>query len=355
MGFDIPNLPKEKQKIIKALIGKIKSKYKNDIAIVVCYGSYITGTAYQKSDLDFFFIPKTKKGYEMNMQFIINDIGYDFWPLSWERAERIANFEENNTSIIAKGKIVYYNQPSDLNKFNSLKQKINELTKNNENSSLINKAQELMTEAKAKYFNMGNMRKGYEEVDSKCSHILSLLANVAALLNSSYIKKGVYNIKNEFNNFTILPEYFLDNFNSAFRTKSIEKKKELTKRMILQFDKLLKEKQSQPEVSISEKNFRGFYEEVKSNYNKLIHACNNNDYAKAYFTAHLIEQEVRSMLGEVYNNYNFPNLIKEIDYSNLELLKKLTYNHETILVNLLHEYKIDIIEYADIEEFLDSI
>ena len=58
---------------------KIKVKYSDDIAVVVCYGSYITGSAYQKSDLDFFFIPKTNKGYEMNMQFIIDDIGYDFW------------------------------------------------------------------------------------------------------------------------------------------------------------------------------------------------------------------------------------------------------------------------------------
>ena len=106
MNSEISNLPNDKQKIIKALINKIKSKYKNDIAIVVCYGSYITDSAYQKSDLDFFFIPKTNKGYEMNMQFIIDDIGYDFWSLSWDRAEQIANFKETIISIIAEGVVV---------------------------------------------------------------------------------------------------------------------------------------------------------------------------------------------------------------------------------------------------------
>ena len=80
MYNDIPKLPDDKQKIIEALINKIERKYKNDISVVVCYGSYITDTAYEKSDLDFFFIPKNKKGYEMNTQFIIDDIGYDFWP-----------------------------------------------------------------------------------------------------------------------------------------------------------------------------------------------------------------------------------------------------------------------------------
>ncbi len=355
MGIDIPKLPREKKKIIKALLSKINSKYKNDIAVVVCYGSYITGNAYQKSDLDFFFIPKTEKGYEMNMQFIINDIGYDFWPLSWERAERIASFKENNTSIIAEGVVVYYNQPSDLNKFNLLKQKISELTKNDKNNTLINRAQELITEAKAKYFNMNNMSKGYKEVDSYCSHILNLLANIVALLNSSYIKKGVYNINNEFKNFTVLPDDFLHNFNSAVRTKSIENKKELTKRMILQFDELLKAKQLQPKVAITEEKFRGFYEEIKSNYNKLRHACDNKDYVKAYFTAHLIEQEVHSMLGDVYNNYNFPYLIKAFKDNDLEKIKSLTNQHEDKLINLLKNYNIDYIKFKNADELIANL
>src|SRR6056297_156574 len=124
MNSIIKVLPKEKQKIIDALLNKIKKDYSEDIAIVVCYGSYITGTPHEKSDLDFFFIPNTKIGKEMNMQFIINNIGYDFWPLSWERAEGIAEFKEPLVSVIAEGKLIYYSNPKDKRKYESIKQRI---------------------------------------------------------------------------------------------------------------------------------------------------------------------------------------------------------------------------------------
>jgi predicted nucleotidyltransferase len=232
MNNKISDLPENKQKIIKALINKIKSEYRDDIAVVVCYGSYITDSAYQKSDLDFFFIPKANKGYEMNMQFIIDDIGYDFWPLSWDRAEQIANFKETITSIIAEGVVVYYNKPADLKRFNSLKERINELTTNPENKNiLINEAEKLLTRAKSIYFEMEYISEEYALVDSNCAQILNLIANATALLNSKYIKKGVYNIEDEIKNYSILPENYLKHFNLAVRSSSLKSKKEFIKKI----------------------------------------------------------------------------------------------------------------------------
>lgn len=355
MNNSISNLPKDKQRLIEALINKIKSKYKNDIAVVVCYGSYITGSAYKKSDLDFFFIPKTNKGYKMNMQFIIDDIGYDFWPLSWERAERIVNFKETNISIIAEGVVVYYSEPEDIKRFNSLKERIKELTKNTDNKNIvIIEAEKLLVKAKSIYFDMKYLSKEYNTVDSNCSQILNLLSHVTTILNKTYIKKGVYNIENEVKNLSVLPEKYIENFNLAIRSYCLSEKKEFVRKMIINVDELLQKKKSKQEIKISSKNFKGFYEEIKSNYNKLIHACDNKDYLKAFFTAHTIDYEMKNMLGEKYKDFSFPNLIKNIDETNYEKLKKLTYKHEEELVTLLQKYGIDIVEYENIDTFLDS-
>lgn len=355
MNNRISNLPKNKQKIIDTLIGKIKGEYRNDIAVVVCYGSYITGSAYQKSDLDFFYIPKTNKGYKLNMQFIIDDIGYDFWPLSWERAERIANFEETFISIIAEGVVVYYSEPEDIKRFNFLKKRIKELTTNaDHNNILIQKAEKLLVQAKSIYFDMKYMSKEYEEVDSNCSQILSLLSHVTALLNSTYIKKGVYNIEYETKNFSMLPENYLEHFNSAIRSSCLSSKKEFIEKLIINVVELLQKKKSKQKTQITNEEFKGFYEEIKSNYNKLIHACDNKDYLKAFFTAHLIDYEIKNMLGEKYKEFNFPNLIKNIDEENYEKLKILTNNHEEELINMLQEHEIGIIEYENIDKFLES-
>ena len=349
----ISNLPKDKRKIMEALIKKIENKYKDEIAIVVCYGSYITGSAYKKSDLDFFFIPKTDKGKDMQMQFLIDDIGYDFWPLSWERAERIANFKEATVSIIAEGIVVYYDKPEDLKKFNSLKQRIKEITMAvNDNNILINQAEKLLKQTKSIYFDMDYKNLKYEMNDSYCSKILNLLSHVIAYINSTYIKKGAYNIKNEVKEFAILPENFLEHFNSVTRSHSVTDKKELIKNIIINVEKLLQQKKSQQEVKSTNKKLNGFYEEIKSNYNKLINACENNDHTKVYFTVHLIEQEVKNMMGEKYKHYNFPNLIKNIYEENYKELKKLTYQHEDKLVSWLKENEVKIIEYENIDKFL---
>jgi hypothetical protein len=80
------------------LVNHVKSKYPNEIDIIAYYGSYAQGTASKRSDLDFFFIPATPEGYKVSIQFILNDISFDFWPISWERAERMASFEDPFTS-----------------------------------------------------------------------------------------------------------------------------------------------------------------------------------------------------------------------------------------------------------------
>ena len=59
------NLSDIHRQIINTLINRIKEHYRNDIAIVACYGSVINGTANPKSDIDFYFIPKSDRGYEL--------------------------------------------------------------------------------------------------------------------------------------------------------------------------------------------------------------------------------------------------------------------------------------------------
>ena len=106
------------------LIEKIKKDYKDDIALVVMMGSRLYNDTHKKSDLDLYFVPKTKRGEQLGFVFIIDGIGFDFWPISWERMERIANFDERIPAIISEGKVLYYGSNEDLARFTLLKEKI---------------------------------------------------------------------------------------------------------------------------------------------------------------------------------------------------------------------------------------
>ena len=105
-------------KAAELLIEKIKKDYKDDIALVVMMGSNLYQETHKKSDLDLYFVPKTDRGYNLGFVFIIDDIGYDFWPISWERLTKIAHHDERISAIISEGKVLYYGDDKDLKHFN---------------------------------------------------------------------------------------------------------------------------------------------------------------------------------------------------------------------------------------------
>ncbi len=355
MILNIPDIPEDKQKIIKALLNKIENKYKDDIALVVCYGSYIKGSPHLYSDVDFFFIPKTDRGYEMSSQFIIDDIGYDFWPLSWERAQRIANFEEPLVSIIADGEIIYYHKREDLKKFNSLKQRLKELTQNKENKKILkSRAGKLLEKAKTLFFDMQYQHKDYEQIDRDCYQILKWLANTTALLNSTYLKKGASNLENEIKYLSLVPENFLRFFKKAAQSRKVNRKKEYIRKLIMKMDDLLQDHLTFSSQAFNRKNCQGFYEEMKSQYNKLIYAGENHDYFKKYFTTHAIDIETRNLLKKKYKKYDFPHLVFHINEKDADKFKKLINKHERKLVNFLKDNNIEIKEYENIETFLQD-
>jgi predicted nucleotidyltransferase len=110
--------------VAEALINHIKSRCPNDIAIAAYYGSYAQGTATKRSDLDFFFIPATPEGFRVSLQFVVGDISFDFWPISWERAQRMASFDEPTTTIIADCKLLYVRSEEDRDRFMKLRETI---------------------------------------------------------------------------------------------------------------------------------------------------------------------------------------------------------------------------------------
>ena len=64
-------------KVVEWITNKVKTEYADDISLVLLYGSYINGTANSKSDVDCYYIPKTERGYNLGIGFIIDGVGYD--------------------------------------------------------------------------------------------------------------------------------------------------------------------------------------------------------------------------------------------------------------------------------------
>lgn len=126
------------------IVKHIKTHYPRDVAIVGYYGSYLQGRATERSDLDFFFIPATDRGRKVECQFLIDGISFDFWPIGWDRAERMATSEDWMTTIIADCELLYVRSEDDLARFMELRETISNMGSDSIAPAFISKAESVV-------------------------------------------------------------------------------------------------------------------------------------------------------------------------------------------------------------------
>ncbi len=110
-------------RLVRWIAEKAEREYAEDISLVLIYGSYVNGTANSRSDVDCCFIPKTERGYEMATGFILEGVGYDIFPMSWERVERIACLRENLTPLVGDAEIIFCGSAEDMARLQGMQEK----------------------------------------------------------------------------------------------------------------------------------------------------------------------------------------------------------------------------------------
>ncbi len=177
-------------RIIEIIKKKIEDNYADDVAIFAYYGSYATGHQDELSDLDFFFIPKSDRGRELNIQFIIDGIGFDLFPIPWERIARIAALEQPLTAVITKSVVVYSATDNDLTKFNSIKEKLDRLFHKDNSEYLLVRATEYINSAIVNLYNI-ETHSDLSAAKIESEKLLSSVLLATALINNTYFSRTI--------------------------------------------------------------------------------------------------------------------------------------------------------------------
>jgi hypothetical protein len=326
------------------LIDKIKKDYKGDIAIVALCGSYIYNDTHQKSDLDFYFIPKTDRGYEMSQCFILNDIGFDFWGMSWERAESLANYNETNTSIISKAKIIYYDSQEDLAQFDALRNIGRLIPK----EDFLLKATKQVEVCQDHYFKMLESADNFSLVKQNGISVLYYAAYSISLLNQSYIERGGRNLLNEVLSMPLYPDDFQNMYLKIIRSDNIDEMLISAETVILNLRSLI-QKQREP---VSSSITQGYYEEIKSIYNKLLHECETDNQQGIMLAIARLDRDVSQLLHEAGYSYSqFPDLFSISKQRNNNVLIQAIQSHEKMFIETLNANGVPIICYRNLDEF----
>lgn len=335
------------------LIEKIKQDYNEDVAVVVIMGSTIYEDTHSRSDLDMYFVVNDPRGNELGMTFIIDGIGFDFWPISWERLERIANHDERITSIITEGRILYFSTEKDLKKFQDLREKALDVS---DTKKFTEKSRKIFDQVYKKYFIMERTDK-LSEVRRLGISIINSLAWSLALLNKTTIKRGRGKLKAEILNMELFPDNFEVDYDLIFDSNNINAVKKSIHNLIINTEDLINKEEKNISERLDFKNqLIGFYEELINNYNKIYHACELGDHVTALFAAAEIEQEIEDAFSGTGVSLNeLPKLVDKFNKDELYNFPKTAELHQRSFEALLKHKGVEIRifkDFEDLEEFV---
>lgn len=242
---------------VELLIEKIKKDYSDDISLVVIMGSHLYNDTHAKSDLDMYFIPKTPKGFNLGFVFIIDGIGFDFWPIPWERIDRIASWDERIVSILTEGQVEYYGTEEDLAKFNLYKQRALDVSNK---GHFIWKAREKINSSFMQYFEV-EKSETLSEMRKNGIKLIYSVTEALSLLNRIPIKRGRGKLLSEIMSMPLIPEGFEKFYKVLFDSEDLHEIKKSLVNLFQNTRYLIKKEETKDLLGSFKNEAAGFYEE----------------------------------------------------------------------------------------------
>lgn len=341
------------EKLKDTLLEKIKTDYANDVSLVHAHGSFISGNRHNLSDLDLFFVPKTDRGFNLGFTFILENIGIDFWALSWERLERIANHEEVVVSLLTEGNILYYCSEEDLNRFNGLKQKALDLYKDKNRS--IKYAEYLTNNIYKIYYNLlkcNTVTEGRYYIIEFFYWFSFILSEI----NGIEIKKGRKFLKEESLTMPLVPKSFETLFDKLFFSNDISEIKQYIDTL---FSELLiiiedQKKKYMGQIPFAQA-FDGWYEEMAQHYNKIYHAVETGDIYTTLFASVEYCKELNGLFKNINYTNDLPDMVSVYNPNDLAKIGTMAKQHQLQFEKILQKNNIQVRRFNDINELKEYL
>lgn len=342
-------------RILNWAINKVRLEYSRDVSLLVVYGSYVNTTADSMSDIDFYFIPKTNKAYQLSRTFIIDGIGYDLFPMSWERVEGLATFNESLTPLLGNAEIVFSVSDEDRKRFEKLRGVLN---KNLADVAFMRqKAIDKLSQA-IRSRNKLVVQNDLCNCRLFAGDILLQMADAIAYENQTYFKRGLKTQFADLKTMRKLPYGFMEGYEAVIRANTVIQIQERCGNLIalcedfLDFDiktpvvSAVTDKPVQELPPIDFKQLADLYGEIISLFNKVYSCCESDNGILAFTSAVLLQRE----LNDQVQGIRF-DILSDFDIADLSRLSARVKSAELELVRYITGGAV-IRRYASVDEFL---
>jgi hypothetical protein len=290
--------------IANVLVQHAVRKHGDEIGIIAYYGSYATGTASNRSDLDLFYTPDNLAStMDLYASFVLDSHPYEFWPISWQRLERMASAEEHwavAAGLIASSRALYHRSEEDLDRFETLKSRVAKLQTPERRTEMVGRA---LTSYPAVLNSLGKLR-----LEAKASHfpgvrlagweVVTLSVECLALVNQTYFSRGWGSNHEEVLRLREKPEGLAELIEAITTSDDIGSVLTASEELAYRTREILLK--AQREVSKGEtvnKIFRDYYPGIHEYVAKIVSAVEKGKPMAANYAAARIQAECSSMLS----------------------------------------------------------
>jgi predicted nucleotidyltransferase len=308
-------------RILDWAIAKVQLEYSADISLLVVYGSYVNDTEDSLSDVDFYFIPRNDKAHRLGRTFIVEGIGYDLFPMRWERVEGLATLDETLTPVLGNAEIVYSGSDEETRRFEELQALLH---RNLADPALMHqKAVDRLAQAIDAWSKL--------VAQSDLCHcrlfagsVLMRLADAVAYQNLTYFPNGLKTQLADLETMDNLPHGFIAEYGEVIKANTVADVRERCRRLIASCSDFLgfdietavhhpeNEKRVQEPRDIDFHALAELYGEIVSTFNKVYKYCESDNVVLAFISAVCLQQvlddEVPWLRLDVLGDYDIEDL-----------------------------------------------
>ncbi len=345
------------------VIKKIEKEYKDDVALLIGIRGHSTNGDGHGEIFDF-FVPATERANQLAETFIIDGVGHDLYPRSWERLEDSVNLNDMPL-LLDKATILYSRSDDDVKRFEDCKKRLYENLGND--TFVYGKALECMDKALEIYRSMIFEEKLYR-VRSEADCIQEWLSRAVAFMNHTYTESAIYSETQAYSDeeesrmyscpeMKAVPDGFFSNARRLLETQSPDALKETvfailktTRAFIL--ERKPEDSSAKDACKINWHELANWYQEMSLTWRRLRYFCENKMVEKAYTDACYLQEEFMYVAQEF--KIEELNLLDSFDKNNLSLLAERANQLEKIILKILAGHEVKINSYGSLEDFLSE-
>jgi len=341
------NIDKE---LIDWAINKIETEFKGEISLLLGRkGACKVPTDGDDMAFDF-FIPACDHGYSLARTFIIEDMGYDLFPMSWQRVEGLANLNEGIAFCLADSEILYARNDADRERFELLRKTLFNNLKNKE--FIYMKSLEKINSAMDIYKTM-LFEKSLGDVRKAAGAINEYLSEALSIINGTYIRRdyGYSQRLEQMKTLSSIPENFLKSYEEILRGKDIETIFKAVHSLMEETREFFK--QFTPERKFKSNNYdelAGWYEEARYTFRRIAYACKNNKFVECFSLGCYLQIEFDILTEEL--GLDKMDLLGVYEAEDLSAFEKRAKDIEEYILSEIKKHELVLRKYDNLEEFL---